>query len=87
MRLYRSRRQPQELRPEFFGDPLTSTEGLSAHERLGLFKAKRKRAVPDSSLAHRAGRVVLNSLVGAIFLYSLVGLVFVAGIFIEELMN
>ena len=87
MRLYRSRRQPQELRPEFFGDPLTSTEGLSAHERLGLFKAKRKRAVPDSSLAHRAGRVLLSSIVGALFLSSLVGLVFAAGIFTDGLMK
>ena len=40
MRLYRSRRQPQELRPEFFGEVFTSTEGLSPRERIGLFEAK-----------------------------------------------
>ena len=83
----RSRRQPQEHRPEFFGEVFTSTEELAPRERIGLFKAKLKRSVPDSFLAPRAGRVILSSIAGAIFLYSLVGLVFVAGIFIEELMN
>ena len=60
----RSRRQPQEHRPEFFGEVFTSTEELSPHPR--------ERAVPDSSLG-RAGRVILSSIAGAIFLYSLVG--------------
>ena len=83
----RSRRQPQEHRPEFFGEVFTSTEGLSPHERLGLFEAKLKRSAPDSFLVPRAGRVVLSAIAGAIFLYSLVGLVFVAGIFTEELMK
>ena len=36
----RSRRQPQEHRPEFFGEVFTSTEELSPRERIGLFKAK-----------------------------------------------
>ena len=74
-------------RPEFLGKVLTSTTGLSPRERIVLFEAKLKRAVPESSLASRAGRVVLNSLLAALFLFSLVGLVFVAGIFIQELMK
>ena len=72
-------------RPEFLGKVLTSTTGLSPRERIVLFEAKLKRAVPESSLASRVGRVVLNSLLAALFLFSLVGLVFVAGIFIQEL--
>ena len=82
----RLRRQPQDHRPEFLGKVLTSTTGLSPRERIVLFEAKLKRPIPESSLASRAGRVVLNSLLAALFLFSLVGLVFVAGIFIQELM-
>ena len=53
----RSRRQPQEHRPEFFGEVFTSTEELSPRERIGLFKAKDvlmknprgRLSAPDSS--------------------------------------